>query len=69
MTTVGDHEVQARPLLGLDDDKPIATVVMARRLDGVLTFFPGARLVFALAALVALGIAAGAFYRRRDALH
>jgi hypothetical protein len=68
VTTVGDHEVQARPLLGLDE-KPIATVVMARRLDGVLTFFPGARLVFGLAALVALGIAGGAIWRRRDALH
>ena len=65
VATVGDDEVLARPLLGLDD-KPIATVVMARQLDGVLTLFPGARLVFALAALVALGLATGTAWRARQ---
>jgi serine/threonine protein kinase len=68
VVTVGDREVIARPLLGLDN-QPIATVVMARPLGGVLTFFPGARLVFVLAALVALGIVAGAGWRWRQALH
>ena len=69
VATIGDHEVQARPLLGLDGDKPIATVVMSRQLDGVLTFFPGARIVFALAALLSLGFAGFGNLRRRDALH
>jgi len=68
VVTIGDHVVQARALLGLDD-KPIATVVMSRQLDGVLTFFPGARIVFALAALLSLGLAGFANLRRRDALH
>ncbi|HEY1816792.1 MAG TPA: protein kinase [Kofleriaceae bacterium] len=68
VVTVGDREVIARPLLGLDN-KPIATVVMARPIGGVLTFFPGARLVFVLAALVALGVMGGAAWRWRQALH
>jgi predicted Ser/Thr protein kinase len=62
---LGTEELQARPLLGLDNS-PIATVVMARHLDGVLTLFPHAQLVFALAALVAIAAASGAMWRARE---
>ncbi|MFT3696081.1 MAG: protein kinase [Kofleriaceae bacterium] len=41
----------------VDGKHEIGTVVMARRTDGVLTLFPGARLVFVLALLVSLGVA------------
>ncbi|HEX4449671.1 MAG TPA: serine/threonine-protein kinase [Kofleriaceae bacterium] len=65
---LGSEELQARPLLGLDE-KPIATVVMARHLDGVLTLFPHAQLVFALAALAAIAAAAATALRARDGVH
>ena len=67
--TVGDREALAWPLAGLggpgSQQAPVATVVMARRLDGVLVLFPGARVVFALAALIALALAAVFTWRAR----
>jgi hypothetical protein len=56
--------VQARPLAD-SAGHPIARVVMARRLPGVLSLFPHARAVFALATLAALGLAIGTFARSR----
>src|SRR5205814_2927249 len=41
--------VQARPLADATG-RPFATVVMAREIDGVLSLFPHARAVFAIAA-------------------
>ena len=51
---------------GLDGKDTIAHVVMARPLSGVLSLFPGARLVFALTMLGALGLAAATFMRARQ---
>jgi len=46
---------------------PVGYVVMARELGGVLSgLFPGARLVFVLAAIGALGIAIGTWLRVRS---
>jgi hypothetical protein len=42
------YEVQARPMRTTTGEE-YARVVMARRIDTVLSLFPGARLVFALA--------------------
>ncbi len=64
----GEHtyQVQAREVRGLEEQGTIAHVVMARPLDGVLSLFPGARLVFALTAMGALVLAIAAFMRARD---
>jgi predicted Ser/Thr protein kinase len=60
------YQVQARPIRGIDGQGTIAHVVMARRLDGVLSLFPGARIVFALAALAALLLSVATFWRARS---
>ena len=60
------YQVQARAVPGLDGNGTIAHVVMARKLDGVLTLFPDARLVFVLAALGSLGIAIATALRARQ---
>ncbi len=60
------YQVQARGVPGLDGQSAIGQVVMARKLDGVLTLFPGARLVFMLAALGALAVAAATLVRARQ---
>ena len=59
------YQVQSLPVTGLAGQGTIAHVVMARPLDGVLSLFPGARLVFALAALCAVVIAVGTYVRAR----
>ena len=56
-------QVQSRTLHGLDGTGQVARVVMARKLDGVLQLFPGARTVFLIAAIGALA-AAGETARR-----
>jgi hypothetical protein len=56
--------VQARPLADFTG-QPIARVVMAHSLPGVLSLFPHARAVFALAALASLGLASVTFARGR----
>ncbi len=48
-----------------EPDEVIGHVVMARRIDGVLSLFPGARLVFALTMLGALLLATGTALRAR----
>jgi serine/threonine protein kinase len=59
------YQVQSLPMLGLAGQGTIAHVVMARPLDGVLSLFPGARLVFAAAAMCALVIAVITYFRAR----
>jgi predicted Ser/Thr protein kinase len=49
--------VQSRDVPGFDGKDTIGRVVMARPISGVLTLFPGARTVFAVAALVAITLA------------
>jgi hypothetical protein len=56
--------VQARPLADADG-QPFATVVMARPIDGVLSLFPHARAVFAIAAGLALALAIATTMRAR----
>ncbi len=67
----GDHayQLQARPISGLDGQGTIGHVVMARRIDGVLSLFPGARSVFALTAFASLVLASAAFLRARSITH
>ncbi len=48
------------------DNAQVGSVVMARELGGVLALFPHARLVFALAMLGALGVAATTAFRARQ---
>jgi len=60
------YQVQSRAIHGFDGATEIARVVMARKLDGVLQLFPGASLVFALAALAALGVAVATAMRARQ---
>ncbi len=60
------YQVLARPVRGLEGQGTIAHVVMARRLDGVLSLFPGARIVFALTALAALLLSVATFWRARS---
>ncbi len=56
------YEVQARPLMGFGP-QPIGRLVMAQRMDGVLSLFPNARLVFALGMVGALGLALATMLR------
>ena len=58
------YEAQVRPLTGFGA-KPIGSLVMAQRMDGVLSLFPNVRLVFALGMFGALGIALGTMLRAR----
>jgi len=57
---------QTRPVRGLEGQGTIATVVMARPQGGVLSLFPGARIVFALTMIGALALAIAAFLRARE---
>jgi len=60
------YEVQARPIIDKTSGKPIAHVVMARRLGGVLSgIFPGARAVFAVLFALALAVAIATGLRAR----
>jgi len=59
-----EYQVQTRDLPGLSG-APIGKVVMARRIAGVLSLFPGARGVFAAALFVALGLAGFSAWRAR----
>ncbi|HEU4611573.1 MAG TPA: protein kinase [Kofleriaceae bacterium] len=59
------YQVQSLPMMGIAGQGTIAHVVMARPLDGVLSLFPGARLVFALTAMGALLLAATTFLNAR----
>jgi hypothetical protein len=59
------YQVQSLPMTGLAEQGTIAHVVMARPLDGVLSLFPGARLVFALTAFAALLLAATTYANAR----
>ena len=57
--------VQARPLADATG-RPFAKVVMAREIDGVLSLFPHARAVFAIAAALAVALALGTAWRARQ---
>jgi serine/threonine protein kinase len=59
------YQVQSLPMRGLAGQGTIAHVVMARPIDGVLSLFPGARLVFALTAIGALLLAATTYANAR----
>jgi predicted Ser/Thr protein kinase len=60
------YQVLAQPIRGFDN-QIVGDVVMARKLDSVLlSLFPGARLVFALAMLGALAVAATSALRMRQ---
>jgi hypothetical protein len=61
----GVYQVQTLPMSGLAGQGTIAHVVMARPLDGVLSLFPGARLVFAIATFGALLLAATTYATAR----
>jgi predicted Ser/Thr protein kinase len=58
-------QVLAQPIRGFDG-QIVGNVIMARQLDSVLlSLFPGARLMFALAMIAAIGVAAIAALRMR----
>ncbi|HEY5946533.1 MAG TPA: hypothetical protein VIV40_13620, partial [Kofleriaceae bacterium] len=59
------YQVQSLPVAGMTGQGTIAHVVMARPLDGVLSLFPGARLVFALTCIAALLLAATTYATAR----
>jgi len=59
------YQVQSLPMTGLAGQGTIAHVVMARPLDGVLSLFPGARLVFALTAFGCVLLAATTYLSAR----
>jgi len=60
------YQVLAQPIRGFDN-QIVGDVVMARRLDSVLlSLFPGARLVFTLAMIGAVGLAVAAALRMRQ---
>jgi|GEM_PF-2100143 len=59
------HEYRVLQFPVVDDGQEIAQIVMARRVDGVLTLFPHARLLLALAALFALSLACGTAWQAR----
>jgi len=59
------YQVLAKPITG-PDGQPFGHVVMASRVDGVLSLFPHARIVFAVAMVVAIGVAIGMFARARS---
>ncbi|MBV8756757.1 MAG: protein kinase [Deltaproteobacteria bacterium] len=60
-----EYEVQMRMLPDLGG-KSIGRVVMARPIKGVLSLFPGARIVFAAAMLLSLALAAFSAWRARQ---
>jgi hypothetical protein len=55
-----EYLVRAKDILG-PDGISVGHVVMASRVDGVLSLFPGARTVFALAMIAATLVAVGMF--------
>ncbi len=59
------HEYRVLSFPMIDDHHEIAQVVMARKVDGVLTLFPHARLLFAIAALGAIALACGTALQAR----
>ncbi|HET7500333.1 MAG TPA: serine/threonine-protein kinase [Kofleriaceae bacterium] len=60
------YQVLAQPIRGFDN-QVVGHVVMARRLDSVLlSLFPGARLMFALAMIVAIAVATLGAVRTRQ---
>jgi hypothetical protein len=59
-----DYELQARPMKTTQGEE-YARVVMARRIDTVLSLFPGARQVFALALVAAILLGAATAWRAR----
>jgi hypothetical protein len=59
------YQIQTRPIMGIDGQGAIADVVMARPIGGVLALFPGARTVFALAALLSIAVAGVTSWRAR----
>jgi hypothetical protein len=62
----GLYLVQARPLQGLDGERAIASLVLARAIDpGLSGLFASARAVFAVAALLLLGTALATGLRAR----
>ena len=60
-----DYEVLQFPVNDREHHE-IGHVVMARRVDGMLMLFPHARLVFVLALLAALGVAAATMLKARQ---
>lgn len=59
------YEAQVRPLTG-SGTQPIGSLVMAQRMDGVLSLFPNARFVFAIGMFAMLGLALGTALRARQ---
>jgi predicted Ser/Thr protein kinase len=59
------YQVLATPILD-PAKQPVGRVVMARRVDGVLSLFPHARVVFAAAMIVSILVAIGMFARARS---
>lgn len=59
------YQVRANPITG-PDGAPVGHVVMASRVDGVLSLFPHARTVFAAAMLAAIAVAVAMAARARS---
>jgi hypothetical protein len=59
------YRVLAKPIYG-PDKQLVGSVVMAARVDGVLSLFPGARTVLAVAMLAAIGVAIAMYLRARQ---
>ncbi len=59
------YQVLAKAIVDPDDQR-VGLVVMASRVDGVLSLFPHARLVFAVAMIAAILVAIGMFMRARS---
>ncbi len=59
------YEAQVRPLTGFGSE-PIGSLVMAQRMDGVLSLFPSARLVFAIGMFAMLGLSLATALRARQ---
>jgi serine/threonine protein kinase len=59
------YQVQAKRIFG-PDKQLVGAVVMAARNDGVLSLFPHARAVLAVAMLVAIGVAIAMYVRARQ---
>jgi hypothetical protein len=59
------YRALAKPIYG-PDKQLVGSVVMAARVDGVLSLFPGARTVLAAAMLAAIGVAIAMYLRARQ---
>jgi hypothetical protein len=55
------YQVQAKPIV----DERVGRIVMATRIDGLLSLFPHARTVFAAAMILAMLVAVGTYLRMR----